>query len=55
MDGVPRNGRRRGDGSHFFSVWQARDHRSADVVDELNSFAWCELNTLDVDEAKPFQ
>jgi predicted enzyme related to lactoylglutathione lyase len=37
-----------------FSVWQAKQHKGADVVDETNAFCWYELNTHDTDAAKNF-
>jgi predicted enzyme related to lactoylglutathione lyase len=38
----------------FFGVWQSGDHKGAQVVNQPNSFAWCELSTRDVEGAKAF-
>jgi len=38
----------------FFSVWQPGEHKGAQIVAEPGSLAWAELNTRDVEPAKPF-
>ena len=38
----------------FFSVWQAGEHKGAQLVNEPGSFSWNELNTRDLDAAKAF-
>jgi predicted enzyme related to lactoylglutathione lyase len=38
----------------MFAVWEARKHIGADLVGELNSFCWWELNTKDTAKAKEF-
>ena len=38
----------------FFSVWQAREMRGAEVVQEAGSLGWTELNTRGFDTAKEF-
>jgi len=38
----------------FISVWQAGNHRGAQVVQEPGAFSWCELNTRDVPAATAF-
>ncbi len=38
----------------FFSVWQPREHKGAEVVNEPNTFSWCELATRDLKAAKDF-
>ena len=38
----------------FFSIWQAGEHKGAELVNEPGSFSWNELNTRDVDAAKSF-
>lgn len=37
-----------------FSVWQAGQHRGAQLANEPGSFTWTELNTRDVGKAVPF-
>jgi predicted enzyme related to lactoylglutathione lyase len=38
----------------FISVWQAGEHRGAQVVQEPATFSWCELNTRDAPAAAAF-
>lgn len=38
----------------FFSVWQAGTHPGAQLVNEVNTLTWNELNTRNADEAKAF-
>lgn len=38
----------------FISVWQAGEHKGAQVVNEPGSLTWNELNTRDVNGAKAF-
>ncbi|MGH9040618.1 MAG: VOC family protein [Acidimicrobiia bacterium] len=38
----------------FISVWQAGDHKGAQLVNETGTFCWNELNTRDVDGSKAF-
>jgi uncharacterized protein len=38
----------------FFSVWQAGDHKGAQVVGETGAMCWVELATRDVEGAKTF-
>jgi predicted enzyme related to lactoylglutathione lyase len=37
-----------------FSVWQARSHRGAQLVNEPGTWNWSDLNTRDLDGAKAF-
>lgn len=37
-----------------FCVWQAKQHKGADIVDEPNAFCWDELNTHDCAAARQF-
>jgi uncharacterized protein len=41
-------------GGAFFSVWQAGEHKGAQVVNEHGALCWNELQTRDVDGAKSF-
>ncbi len=41
-------------GGAFFSVWQPGLHRGAQVVRDVGSFTWTELDTRDVEGAKAF-
>lgn len=41
------------DGS-FISVWQAGNHKGAELVNEPGAFCWNELATKDIDKAKSF-
>jgi predicted enzyme related to lactoylglutathione lyase len=38
----------------FFSVWQPREHKGAELVNEPGSSCWNELATRDMAKAKPF-
>lgn len=38
----------------IFSVWQAGDHKGAQLAAEVGALCWVELNTRDVDAAKGF-
>lgn len=38
----------------FISVWQAGQHRGAEITNQPNTFAWAELNTRGIASAKPF-
>lgn len=38
----------------FLSLWQPKDHIGASVVDEPGALCWSDLNTTDVDKARPF-
>ncbi len=38
----------------FFSVWQAGEHKGAQLLRETGALSWVELNTRDVDAAKQF-
>lgn len=38
----------------FFSVWQAGEHKGAEVTQEPNTLAWAELLTRDIEGAKGF-
>lgn len=38
----------------FFSVWQRGETRGAELVNDIGAFSWNELNTRDIDAAKPF-
>jgi predicted enzyme related to lactoylglutathione lyase len=38
----------------FFSIWQGRDHKGVELVQEPNTFAWCELLARGLDQARPF-
>ncbi len=38
----------------YFSVWQPREHKGAQVVNEPGSFGWNELDTRDMEAAKAF-
>jgi len=37
-----------------FAVWQAGEHHGAEVVNELNTWSWTELNSWDVERAAGF-
>src|SRR4051794_17595901 len=37
-----------------FGIWQPRRHTGAEIVNEPVSLAWNELNTRDIEAAKPF-
>lgn len=37
-----------------FSVWQSGAHRGAELANEAGAFCWTELNTREVEKAKPF-
>jgi predicted enzyme related to lactoylglutathione lyase len=37
-----------------FTVWQAGEHAGAEVVQEPSAFAWTELSTRGIDQAKAF-
>ena len=37
-----------------FSVWQAGEHVGAQIANEPNTYSWNELQTRDLDAAKPF-
>lgn len=37
-----------------FNIWQSGEHRGAQLANEAGAFTWTELNTRDVDKAKPF-
>jgi predicted enzyme related to lactoylglutathione lyase len=37
-----------------FGIWQPGAHKGAALVNEPNTFAWCELVTTDVDRSKAF-
>ena len=37
-----------------FSVWQAGEHFGAQIANEPNTYSWNELQTRDLDAAKPF-
>ncbi len=41
-------------GGAFFSVWQAGEHKGAELLREPGAMTWVELNTRDVDTAKRF-
>ena len=41
-------------GGAFFSVWQPGDHPGAGLLGEASALSWVELNTRDVEAAKPF-
>lgn len=38
----------------MFSVWQAGQHFGAEIANEPNTYSWNELQTRDLDVAKPF-
>ena len=38
----------------FFAVWQAGEHRGAQLVNEPGALCWNELNTRDLDQAERF-
>lgn len=38
----------------FISIWQAGEHRGAELVNEPGAFCWNELNTRDVEGSKSF-
>lgn len=37
-----------------FSVWQSGEHRGSELANEPGAFTWTELNTREVEKAKPF-
>ena len=37
-----------------FGIWQAKDHKGAQLANEPNSWGWSELQTRDADKAKSF-
>lgn len=41
-------------GGAFFSLWQAKQHYGARVMDEDNSVCWVELATWDAEQARAF-
>lgn len=41
-------------GGAMFSLWQARHHIGASVVNENNAVGWCELVTRDPEQAREF-
>jgi predicted enzyme related to lactoylglutathione lyase len=41
-------------GGAVISVWQAGTHKGAAIVNEPNTFSWCELVTTDIPGAKKF-
>jgi len=38
----------------FFSIWQPGEHRGFEAAGEPYAFAWTELNTQGIEQAKPF-
>ena len=38
----------------YISIWEAGEHKGAELVNEPGSFSWNELNTKDINKAKPF-
>ncbi len=41
-------------GDAFFSIWQPGEHRGAELLREPGALSWVELNTRDVEAARPF-